>query len=70
MRYGSFRKQGFFIGSRVIEAACRNVIGLRCKQAGMFWTELGANAVMAPRCLNAGNSLGAFWQTRHAALAA
>ena len=70
MRYGSFRKQGFFIGSGVIEAGCRSVIGLRCKQSGMFWTEPGANAVMALRCLNAGGNLDAFWQARHAALAA
>lgn len=70
MRYGTFRKQGFFIGSGVIEAGCRSVIGSRCKQSGMFWTEEGANSVMALRCLNAGGRLNAFWQARHAALAA
>ena len=70
MRYGTFRKQGFFIGSGVIEAGCRSVIGIRCKQSGMFWTERGASAVMALRSLNAGNRLTAFWQARHAARAA
>jgi hypothetical protein len=64
MRYGTFRKQGLFIGSGVIEAGCRSVIGNRCKKSGMFWTEEGATAVMALRCLNA------FWQARHAALGA
>ena len=67
MRYGTFRSQGFFIGSGVIEAGCRSVIGLRCKQSGMFWTEQGANAVMALRCLNAGGNFDAFWKARHAA---
>ena len=67
MRYGTFRSQGFFIGSGVIEAGCRSVIGLRCKQSGMFWTEQGANAAMALRCLNAGGNLDAFWKARHAA---
>src|SRR5512137_629634 len=29
MRYGTFRRQGFFIGSGVIEAGCKTVIGAR-----------------------------------------
>ncbi len=70
MRYGSFRKQGLLIGSGVIEAGCRSVIGSRCKQSGMFWTEEGANSVMALRCLNAGGRLNAFWQARYGARAA
>ena len=70
MRYGTFSKQGLFIGSGVIEAGCRSVIGSRCKQSGMFWTEEGANSVMALRCLNAGGRLNAFWQARHASRAA
>ena len=70
MLYGTFRKQGLFIGSGVIEAGCRSVIGSRCKQSGMFWAEEGANAVMAMRCLNAGGRLNTFWLARHAAYAA
>jgi hypothetical protein len=70
MRYGTFRKLGLFIGSGVIEAGCRSVIGIRCKQSGMFWTEQGASAVMALRSLNAGGRLTSFWQARHASLAA
>jgi hypothetical protein len=70
MSYGTFCKQGLFIGSGVFEAGCRSVIGIRCKQSGMFWTERGAGAVMAQRSLNAGNRLNSFWQAHHAALAA
>ena len=70
MRYGTFRKKGFFIGSGVVEAGCRSVIGQRCKQSGMFWTEEGASAVMALRCLNAGNRLNSFWNARHSPIAA
>jgi hypothetical protein len=70
MQYGTFRKQGLFIGSGVIEAGCRSVIGIRCKQSGMFWTEKGAGAVMALRSLNAGNRLNSFWQARYASLVA
>ncbi len=70
MRYGTFSKQGWFIGSGVIEAGCRSVIGSRCKQSGMFWSEQGANSIMALRCLNAGGRLNSFWRARHAARAA
>lgn len=70
MQYGTFRKKGWFIGSGVVEAGCRSVIGQRCKQSGMFWTEEGASAVMALRCLNAGDRLKTFWHARHSKLAA
>src|ERR1035438_6116123 len=38
MRYPKFRQQGLFVGSGVIEAGCKTVIG-RLKQSGMFWTD-------------------------------
>ena len=37
MRYPEFRNQHLFVGSGVIEAGCKTVIGTRCKQSGMFW---------------------------------
>ncbi len=45
MRYGRFRKDGLFIGSGVIEAGCKTVIGQRLKQSGMEWTVRGANSL-------------------------
>src|ERR1043166_1155284 len=39
MKYGTFRAAGYFIGSGVVEAGCKTVIGARCKQSGMFWSE-------------------------------
>jgi len=50
MRYGTFRKEGYFYGSGVVEAGCRAVIGQRLKQSGMFWTQPGAENVLALRC--------------------
>src|ERR1039458_6205815 len=49
MRYPEFRSQYLFVGSGVIEAACKTVIGSRCKQSGMFWTVHAANAILALR---------------------
>jgi len=50
MNYPKFRKQHFFVGSGVIEAGCKTVVGHRLKQSGMFWTVNGANAILALRC--------------------
>jgi hypothetical protein len=50
MRYPEFRRQHLFVGSGVIEAGCKTLIGSRCKQSGMTWTVRGANAILALRC--------------------
>jgi hypothetical protein len=50
MRYPEFRQKNLFVGSGVIEAGCKAVIGSRLKQSGMFWTVRGANAIIALRC--------------------
>ena len=64
MQYGTFRERGFFIGSGVIEAGCKTVIGSRCKQAGMFWGEPGAENILALRCIQSSRRLDNFWKER------
>jgi hypothetical protein len=64
MQYGTFRLQGFFIGSGVVEAGCKTVIGARCKQAGMFWGEPGAENILALRCIHSSRRLDEFWKAR------
>jgi len=64
MQYGTFRRKGFFIGSGVIEAGCKTVIGARCKQSGMFWGEPGAQNVLALRCIHTSRRLPEFWRNR------
>ncbi len=64
MQYGTFRRKGFFIGSGVIEAGCKTVIGARCKQSGMFWSEPGAENVLALRCIQSSRRLAEFWKDR------
>lgn len=41
MRYDQFRAKGYFIGSGVIEAACKSVVAQRFKQSGMRWSRKG-----------------------------
>ena len=50
MQYAKYKKQNLFVGSGVIEAGCKNVIGKRLKQSGMHWSIRGANAITALRC--------------------
>jgi len=50
MRYAEYRQKNFFVGSGVVEAGCRTVIGERLKQSGMRWSVRGANAIIALRC--------------------
>ena len=70
MQYGTFRRQGYFIGSGVIEAGCKTVIGARCKQSGMFWGKPGAEHILALRCINFSQRDDVFWKHRLAQLAA
>jgi len=67
MRYPDFRAQGLFIGSGVIEAGCKTLIGARLKQSGMFWTVAGANAIIALRCCQMNNRFEDYWEQRRAA---
>lgn len=61
MRYPEFRDQGFFVGSGVIEAGCKSIVGVRLKQSGMFWTLRGANAIIALRCCRFNRRFEDFW---------
>lgn len=64
MQYGTFRAVGYFIGSGVVEAGCKTVIGSRCKQSGMFWSEPGAENILAFRCIHNSRRLEEFWKHR------
>lgn len=64
MQYGTFRAAGYFIGSGVVEAGCKTVIGGRCKQSGMFWSKSGAENILALRCIHSSRRLDEFWKSR------
>jgi hypothetical protein len=67
MRYPQFREQHLFVGSGVIEAGCKTVIGSRLKRSGMFWTVRGANAILALRCCHLNGRFEDYWEGRRAA---
>jgi hypothetical protein len=67
MCYPKFRRQHLFVGSGVIEAGCKTVIGSRLKQSGMFWTVRGANSIIALRCSHFNGRFEDYWEARRAA---
>lgn len=67
MRYDQYRKKGIFVGSGVIEAGCRSLIGQRLKQSGMHWSVRGANSIITLRCCIFSGLWEDFWAYRAAA---
>lgn len=49
MRYNLFREKGYFIGSGIVESACKHVVADRLKKSGMIWLILYANAILQLR---------------------
>jgi hypothetical protein len=64
MHYAEYRKKKFFVGSGVVEAGCRTVIGERLKLSGMHWSVRGANAIIALRCCIMSARFEDFWASR------
>ena len=64
MQYTEFRAQGLFVGSGVIEAGCKTVIGTRLKQSGMEWSLRGANAIISLRCMFVSGRFEDYWESR------
>ena len=64
---GGRQPQGLFVGSGVVEAGCKTVIGTRLKRSGMFWTVRGANAIIALRCSRLSGTFDDYWASRSSA---
>jgi hypothetical protein len=62
MMYQTFRTAGYFIGSGVVEAGCKVVVGQRLKQSGMLWSLKGAEHLLAVRCALLSGWFDDFWK--------
>ena len=65
MRYRYFRDRGYFIGSGVVEAACKTLVAQRFKSAGMHWSEQGLGHILALRTTLLSRRYDEFWRCRH-----
>ena len=62
MLYQSFRAAGYFIGSGVVEAGCKTLVGQRLKQSGMLWGLKGAGHMLTVRAALLSRWFDAFWK--------
>jgi len=60
-------QRDLFVGSGVIEAGYKTVIGSRLKKSGMSWTVRGANAIIALRCGHLNSRFEDYWEERRGA---
>ena len=49
MHYAKWKREGFMIGSGVVEAACKTLVAQRLKLSGMRWSRHGAQAILTMR---------------------
>jgi hypothetical protein len=61
MRYAVFRDLGMFIGSGVVEAGCKSIVGQRLKLSGMRWNIPGATGILTLRCHRGSNRWDDIW---------
>lgn len=67
MKYDEYRLKGLPLGSGVVEASCKHLVGLRLKGPGMRWDEKGAEAILHLRALELSGRWDAFWEHARAA---
>lgn len=61
MNYYHLKQKKLPIGSGVVEAACKNLIGARMKRSGMRWTMEGGQTVLTIRSLVLSDRWEHFW---------
>ena len=61
MKYGEYRKNGWFYGSGAMESGCKSVVGDRFKQSGMLWSLNGSKNLLALRTLHKSGRLEEFF---------
>ena len=65
MTYPAFEAVGLCTSTGVVEAGCKVAIGTRLKRAGMHWSTVGANSILALRCCRLSGRFQDFWERRN-----
>jgi hypothetical protein len=61
VRYATFRRLGYPVGSGIVESANKLVVEARLKRSGMHWSPVNVNALLALRCNAASGRWAAMW---------
>lgn len=64
MRYGTYRRRGYLIGSGAIESAGKQLAAARIKGPGMRWNVAELNLLLALRCMFLEQSWQAYWDSQ------
>jgi len=64
MRYGTYRQQGYFIGSGAIESAGKQLAAARIKGPGMRWNITELNLLLTLRCVFLEQSWQVYWESQ------
>jgi hypothetical protein len=64
MKYPPFEALGLCTSTGVVEAGGKVAIGTRLKPAGMHWSTIGANSIIALRCCRLSSRFQDFWERR------
>jgi hypothetical protein len=64
MRYDEYLRQGWPIGTGVVEGACRHLVKDRCELSGMRWCEPGAESLLRLRSVAENDDWNAFQSYR------
>ena len=62
MHYDVYLARGWPIGTGVVEGACGHLVKDRMEQAGMRWTQAGAQAVLDLRAVRLNGDWDTYWQ--------
>jgi hypothetical protein len=62
MRYDEYLARGWPIGTGVVEGACGHLVKDRMEQAGMRWTQAGAQGVLDLRAVRLNGHWDTYWQ--------
>ena len=62
MRYDAYLAHGWPIGTGVVEGACGHLVKDRMEQAGMRWTQDGAQAMLDLRAVRINGDWDTYWQ--------
>jgi len=65
MMHATFKSEDYFIGSDVVEAGRKTVVGKRTKQSGIFWKVDGAQNILDIRTAVIGDTYDGYWEYRH-----
>jgi hypothetical protein len=61
MQYAKWKREGYMIGSGVVEAACKTLVAQRLKLSGMRWGTRGAQAILTMRGWDQSERFDAAW---------